>query len=88
MSKTYRILTAAQTEGEIILAECDMEFDGPTPFAIHTYYEGEGHTSKQRIELDPLKLQKPVAGQTWKTANGEYDYFYQGLIVFPTPRDN
>jgi hypothetical protein len=88
MGRIYKILTAAQYEGAISLGVCDMEFEGAIPFAIHTYYEREGHCSKQRIELDPLKLQAPRKTSKWKFGGVECDFFYQGLVVFPTPRDN
>ena len=88
MGTIYRIFAQTQIEGAISLVGCDMEFEKGIPFAIHTYFETGGRSAKQRIALDPLKLQKLQGGKKLRTGFGEFDYYYQDLIIFPTPHHN
>jgi hypothetical protein len=65
----------------------DLEIENDRAFVVLNSKTEAGHQFKTRIEIDPFRLQKPKGRKRVHSLDGDFDFFYQGLIQIPKDLD-
>lgn len=78
--KTYTMRSLTVNNGKNSVTDLLLEFDGKRAFVIWDTISLGDFEVQARVEIDPRRLKK--------ARSCDWDYFYRGELVLPSPQNN